>query len=83
MLDFIGHIRRCDFLPGCGEEVLPFHKYLTEGIDIEFRKDSNIRGDKVYLVDFRNPDNNLHLNDTQVFHKILRTDINVTPNGTF
>jgi type I restriction enzyme, R subunit len=35
-----------------------FHKYLTEGVDIEFRKDGSIRGDKVYLVDFRNPDNN-------------------------
>ena len=35
-----------------------FHKYLTEGIDIEFRKDGGIRGDKVYLVDFNNPDNN-------------------------
>ena len=35
-----------------------FHKYLTEGIDIEYRKDGNIRGDKVYLVDFNNPGNN-------------------------
>ena len=35
-----------------------FHKYLTEGIDIEYRKDGHIRGDKVYLVDFNNPDNN-------------------------
>lgn len=35
-----------------------FHQYLTEGIDIEYRKDGNIRGDKVYLVDFNNPDNN-------------------------
>ncbi len=35
-----------------------FHRYLTEGIEIEFRKDGNIRGDKVYLVDFTNPDNN-------------------------
>jgi len=35
-----------------------FHKYLTEGIDIEYRKDGSIRGDKVYLVDFRNPHNN-------------------------
>lgn len=35
-----------------------FHRYLTEGIDIEFRKDGNIRGDKVYLVDFNNPENN-------------------------
>jgi len=35
-----------------------FHRYLTEGIDIEYRKDGAIRGDKVYLVDFRNTQNN-------------------------
>lgn len=35
-----------------------FHKYLTEGIDIEFRKDGIIRGDKVYLIDFNHPENN-------------------------
>jgi len=35
-----------------------FHRYLTEGIDIEFRKDGIIRGDKVYLVDFNHPENN-------------------------
>jgi type I restriction enzyme, R subunit len=35
-----------------------FHRYLTEGIDIEYRKDDNILGDKVYLVDFNNPYNN-------------------------
>jgi type I restriction enzyme R subunit len=35
-----------------------FHKYLTEGVDVEVRRDEGIRGDKVYLVDFENPDNN-------------------------
>ena len=35
-----------------------FHRYLTEGVDIEYRKDGYIRGDKVYLVDFNNPDKN-------------------------
>jgi type I restriction enzyme, R subunit len=35
-----------------------FHQYLTEGIDIEYRKDGNIRGDKVYIVDFNDPGNN-------------------------
>ena len=35
-----------------------FHQYLTEGIDIEYRKDGNIRGDKVYLVDFNDVNNN-------------------------
>jgi type I restriction enzyme, R subunit len=29
-----------------------FHKYLTEGVDVEYRSDERIRGDKVYLADF-------------------------------
>jgi type I restriction enzyme R subunit len=35
-----------------------FHKYLTEGVDVEVRTDSGIRGEKVYIVDFDNPKNN-------------------------
>ncbi|TAE55571.1 MAG: type I restriction endonuclease subunit R [Nostocales cyanobacterium] len=35
-----------------------FHKYLTEGIDIEYQLDGNTRGDKVWLIDFQNPENN-------------------------
>jgi type I restriction enzyme, R subunit len=35
-----------------------FHRYLTEGIDIEYRKEGNIRGDKVYIVDFTDSGNN-------------------------
>ena len=38
-----------------------FHKYLTEGIDVEVRTDSGIRGEKVYIVDFNNPGNNVFL----------------------
>lgn len=35
-----------------------FHKYLTEGVEVEVRKDDRIRGDKVYLADFTHPDKN-------------------------
>lgn len=35
-----------------------FHKYLTQGIDVEVRSTSGIRGQKVYIVDFANPENN-------------------------
>jgi type I restriction enzyme R subunit len=35
-----------------------FHKYLTEGIDIEYQLDGITRGDKVWLIDFQNPENN-------------------------
>ncbi len=35
-----------------------FHKYLTEGVDVEVRTADGIRGEKVYIVDFENPENN-------------------------
>lgn len=35
-----------------------FHRYLTDGVDVEIRTESGIRGEKVYIVDFDNPENN-------------------------
>lgn len=35
-----------------------FHRYLTDGVDVEVRTPSGIRGEKVYFVDFTNPENN-------------------------
>lgn len=35
-----------------------FHRYLTDGVDVEVRTPSGIRGEKVYIVDFANPENN-------------------------
>jgi len=35
-----------------------FHRYLTDGVDVEVRTDDGIRGEKVYIVDFENPENN-------------------------
>lgn len=35
-----------------------FHKYLTDGVDVEYRKGDRIVGDKVWLIDFENPTNN-------------------------
>ena len=35
-----------------------FHKYLTEGVDVEVRTADGIRGEKVYIVDFANSENN-------------------------
>lgn len=35
-----------------------FHKYLTEGVDVEVRTADGIRGEKVYIVDFNQPENN-------------------------
>lgn len=35
-----------------------FHRMLTEGISVEYQKEGETIGDKVYLVDFREPLNN-------------------------
>lgn len=35
-----------------------FHRYLTEGVDVEVRTADGIRGEKVYLIDFNTPENN-------------------------
>lgn len=35
-----------------------FHKYLTEGVEVEYRKGDRIAGDKVWLVDYENPEKN-------------------------
>lgn len=35
-----------------------FHTCLTNGIDVEFQKDGDTRGDKVWLIDFHTPENN-------------------------
>lgn len=35
-----------------------FHRTLTEGIKVTYQKDGNQRGDLVWLIDFKNPENN-------------------------
>jgi type I restriction enzyme R subunit len=35
-----------------------FHKFLTEGVDVEYRKTDRIAGDNVWLIDYENPNNN-------------------------
>ena len=35
-----------------------FHRMLTEGIKVSYQKDGNERGDLVWLIDFKNPENN-------------------------
>ena len=35
-----------------------FHKFLTEGIEVEVRTADGIRGEKVYLIDFEHPEKN-------------------------
>lgn len=35
-----------------------FHEMFVDGIDVEYRKNGEIAGDKVWLADFEHPDNN-------------------------
>ncbi|ETR68030.1 MAG: hypothetical protein OMM_04809 [Candidatus Magnetoglobus multicellularis str. Araruama] len=35
-----------------------FHRMITEGIKVSIQKDGNERGDLVWLIDFKNPENN-------------------------
>jgi len=35
-----------------------FHQMLTDGISVEYQKNGDTVGDKVWLVDFKNPSNN-------------------------
>lgn len=63
-----------------------FHKMLTDGVDVEFkRQDGSIAGDKVYLIDKHNWDNNdwLAVNQFTVIENKhnRRPDIVVFVNG--
>jgi len=51
-----------------------FHRMLTEGIEVEFMVDSNIRGDKVWLIDWQDVLNNEFL----VCNQFTVTENNIT-----
>jgi len=55
-----------------------FHKYLTDGIDIEYRKVDRIVGDKVWLIDYIHPKNNEFLVINQF--TIIEGNINKRPD---
>ncbi len=62
-----------------------FHRYLTDGVDVEVRTESGIRGEKVYIADFQNPENNefLAVNQFTVIegNQNKRPDIILFVNG--
>ena len=62
-----------------------FHMYLTEGIDVEVRTTDGIRGEKVYIVDFNQPERNefLAINQFTVIegNQNKRPDIILFING--
>jgi type I restriction enzyme R subunit len=72
--------------PNLIEENRRLHQALVEGIDVEFyAEDGTIRGDKVYAIDFANPENNdwLVLNQFTVIENSYnrRPDVVVFING--
>jgi len=62
-----------------------FHRYLTDAVDVEVRTESGIRGEKIYIVDFENPENNefLAVNQFTVIegNQNKRPDIILFVNG--
>ena len=62
-----------------------FHRMLTEGIKVTYRKEGTRRGDFVFLIDFDNPENNdfVALNQFTVIenHVNKRPDIMLFVNG--
>jgi type I restriction enzyme R subunit len=55
-----------------------FHKYLTDGIDIEYRKGDRIIGDKVWLINYETPSNNEFLVVNQF--TIIENNVNKRPD---
>ncbi len=72
--------------PSLDENNRRFHKLLTDGVDVEFRRlNDSITSDKVWLIDWTNPDNNnwLVVNQFTVAEdrQSRRADIVVFVNG--
>ena len=55
-----------------------FHRMLTEGIKVSYHKDGADRGDIVWLVDFKNPDNNEFLVANQ--STVIENNVNKRPD---
>ena len=55
-----------------------FHRHLTDGVEVEYRKDDRIAGDKVWLVDYATPENNEFLVVNQF--TIIEGNVNKRPD---
>ncbi len=71
--------------PNLYENNRRFHKLLTDGVDVNYQKDNRTIYDKVWLIDFHNPDNNdwLALNQFTVIEgkHNRRPDVVIFING--
>lgn len=55
-----------------------FHRMLTEGIEVEYMSEQNIKGDKVWLIDFQDVSNNEFLVCNQF--TVIENNINKRPD---
>jgi len=55
-----------------------FHRFLTDGVEVEYQKDGITRGDKIWLVDFDEPENNEFLVVNQ--YTVIENNINKRPD---
>jgi len=55
-----------------------FHRMLTEGIKVGYQKDSYNRGDLVWLIDFKNPENNDFIVANQF--TVIENNVNKRPD---
>lgn len=55
-----------------------FHKMLTEGIEVEYMGEDGIRGDKVWLIDFKDVTNNEFLVSNQF--TVIENNVNKRPD---
>ncbi|MFQ5676895.1 MAG: type I restriction endonuclease, partial [bacterium] len=55
-----------------------FHRMLTEGIKVTYQKNGQIRGDLVWLIDFKNPENNDFLVANQF--TVIENNVNKRPD---
>ncbi len=64
--------------PNLSQNNYTFHKYLIDGVDVEYRKGERIVGDKVWLIDYENPSNNEFLVVNQF--TIIESNVNKRPD---
>ncbi|MBW2557885.1 MAG: type I restriction endonuclease subunit R [Deltaproteobacteria bacterium] len=55
-----------------------FHRMLTEGIKVSYQRDGNSRGDLVWLIDFKNPENNDFIVANQL--TVIENNVNKRPD---
>ena len=55
-----------------------FHRMLTEGIKVNYQKGGADRGDLVWLIDFKNPDNNEFIVSNQF--TVIENNVNKRPD---